>query len=109
MKFLTREYGRIPNTHREMRRVSGRASYGVISTPDVVKSYTIVSGDWTADGDMYYVDITHSKRSVEYFIQLNDDNTGEDIFPERINRRLDLDKCRIWMSIPPASITVILY
>lgn len=110
MKYASRIQGRTPVLWTETKRDTGRVVYSGTFTPSTTtRSYVVTSGDWTADGDLYYVDIQHNKRSVEYYVQINDDNTGEDIWAEKINRRLNLDKCRIWLAYTPASITVILY
>lgn len=111
MRAQARIQGRVPVIDFERRRmVTGRVVTSVSATPSGATTYTVTSGDWTADGSLYYVDIVHSLRGVAYVVQLNDDHTGEDIWPERINRRIDLDTCRIWLAHdpPPASITVII-
>lgn len=111
MRTPSRIQGRVAVTAFELRRgVPGRVITTAPSTgtPSGTATYTVTSGDWTADGDLYYVDVMHGLRSVAYVVQLNDDHTGEDIWPERINRRIDLDTCRIWLAYTPASITVII-
>jgi hypothetical protein len=112
VRTQARIQGRVAVTAFELRRgVPGRLITTAPSTGGdgrAVQAFAVVAGDWTADGTLYYVDVVHSFRSVAYIVQVSDDHTGEDIWPERVNRRIDLDKCRIWLAYVPAACTIII-
>jgi hypothetical protein len=109
MRDPRRIQGRVPSTAFELKRgIPGRIVTTTVTTPTDAQEFPVVSGDWTADGALYYVDVTHSRRSIAYAVQINDDMTGEDLMPERVNRRLDLDKCRVWLAYTPAACTIII-
>lgn len=72
--------------------------------------FTFVTADWTADGALYYVDCTHSQRARDIIYCVRNDDTSEEIFPERVNFAPsgDEDTMRIWLSFTPnCTVTVI--
>ena len=114
MRSPSRVSGRVTLTEGERRKL-GNASNGVLNYPPssiglTKQTFTFTTGDWTADGDYYYVDCSHNLRSIRYIVQVVNTDTSQDIFPEMIHRAPsgDTDVCRIYLADNTRNITVII-
>jgi len=110
MRSRDRLQGRVTVTPLEIRRRFGFVASGGSSNsyPFYKQPFDLVPGDWTADGSLYYADVLHNLNGTVYSIDITDNHTGLDVFPERINRTLDKNKCRIWLAYIPQSLRVII-
>ena len=115
MRTITRIQGRVPVTTGELRKrvkARGISVSGFASTVQSLRKqvFDIDTADWTADGALFYVVITHGLRTRNIVISIAKDNTSEQLFPERVNTAPggDEDKVKIWLAEDPTcTVTII--
>lgn len=112
MRTLTRTSGSVTVTEMELRKRGYLQTFNYGSSaglPLRKQTFDFINTDWTADGAMYYVDCDHGLRSRDVMYKIYDQNTSEEIMPERSNAAPsgDTDKLRVWLSYAPASCRIV--
>ena len=115
MRDSKRTQGYVTVTDMGARRLRGGTRSVFISSdssrPPLYFEFTAGTspGDWTADGDLYYVDCEHLLLTRNFLVQAYNTNTSQDVLLEKINRDIDgtQTKARIWHGAP-ISLTVVI-
>jgi hypothetical protein len=111
--MITRQSGSVTVTAMELRKrgIMRGTSYGPTGTAGLTKStHDIEASDWTADGSLYYIVCTHGKGTRNVIIDITQDDTSEQIFPERVNKAPagDTNSVKIWLAFEPkCTVTII--
>lgn len=115
MRRQERIQGRVTVTPLELRRGTSVYSLGTsggsVTGTRIPQTFTYVPGDYTADGDFWYVDVPHGLHTVAFIMQAIDTQTGQTVLFEKDDRVSNLDVCRVWFSFedPARYRTIIVY
>lgn len=76
-------------------------------SPIGVKKRDYIITSLTSDAGLYRADVVHGLGTTTLIFNVFATNTGQDIFPEKVDRS-DTTTLKIWFAYQPASITVVL-
>ena len=103
------DQGFVPQTRMEARKkangVSGSHS-GAIVISRVPKAYTTLAASLTASGSEWYADAAHGLGTMEYIVNVYDEN-GAEVFPEHQTR--GVASHRVYVADNSLDITIMIY
>lgn len=105
-----RTQGRVAVTQLELANlgIGNTVSTTVVNVPVKKQSFDFDSGDYTADGNLFYVDVAHNLNSETFIWQVSNRHTGQDLNVAKVDRITDRNSMRLWMTYAaPIRVTVI--